>query len=337
MMAALDSPCLPVAVEIVKGSGTDADHYLPLIDRVRATLETSGHLYVGDSQLGSISNRWAINEAKDYYLCPLNGKQCGDKQRSIYISQLPDSVEDLPGIFTEEDSRRGAAHFFEVPTLQDYETVQWEERRVIVYSPAYAKNLKRSFDKRLCEAQASIEKLVIHKKGRRNPKTLEQLHTRIDRLLKKYKVEGYFEIEADQQVASYQVGRYKDRPAQMRNKITLGLTLTKIEERITDKHKQLGWQVYATNAPANQLTTEEVVQTYRNEFRIEHLFDYLINRDVGLLPVYLKKEHRVKALIRFLSLAMRFSVLIQHQVSSQLAKTMFGTENLLAKMLNLGF
>lgn len=87
---------------------------------------------------------------------------------------------------------------------------------------------------------------------------------------------------------------------------------------INQKRRQIGWQIYVSNAPGSLITTQALVTCYRNEYRIEHLFDYIINRDVGLLPIFLKKEHRVKALIRFLSLAVRFAVMIQYQVREKL-------------------
>lgn len=60
MMATLDPYPLPMAVDIIKGSGPDVDHYMGVIRRAKDTLGGSGHLFVGDSQLGSYTNRKAI-------------------------------------------------------------------------------------------------------------------------------------------------------------------------------------------------------------------------------------------------------------------------------------
>ena len=57
------------------------------------------------------------------------------------------------------------------------------------------------------------------------------------------------------------------------------------------------------------------------KYRIEHLFDLLINKAVDLLPVYLHKDHRVVALIRLLSIALRASVLIENSVREALKAT----------------
>jgi len=169
------------------------------------------------------------------------------------------------------------------------------------------------------EAQLAIENLVIPKKGRRNPKSLEDLQSRIASILKEYKVVDFFEVVCSQTIETYEVQKYKNRPAGVRQKTTLQLNLVRKEEAIANKRKRLGWQVYATNAPQKIIEAAELVKCYRNEYRIEQLFDYMINRDVGLLPIYLQKQDRIKGLIRLLSVAMKFSTIIQYQVRTELS------------------
>lgn len=87
---------------------------------------------------------------------------------------------------------------------------------------------------------------------------------------------------------------------------------------INRQRRKKGWQVYGSNAPVEKVSAADLVMTYRNQYRIEHIFDYLINRDTGLLPLFLKKENRVKGLIRLLMVAMRFSCLTQNIVREAL-------------------
>ena len=321
MVSSLDPLSMPLAVEIVKGSGPDANHYVPIINRVRSTLKTSGNLYVGDSQLGSLANRMEIARNSDYYLCPLNRKQCSAEQLNSYLGQVPWPVEELPSLFTEEEATRKPAYFYEISEVTKMQgpKQEWEERRLLVYSPEYAKGLVTSFNNRIGEAEVSIRNLVISKTGRRNPKTLKALHGRIASILAKYRVAEYFEIHCSQTSQYHAVQKHKDRAAEQRETITLHLNIKRNEAEIKQKQQRLGWQIYATNAPAQLIGATELVKNYRNEYRIEHLFDYFINRDVGLLPIYLKKTSRVKGLIRLLSIAMRFYTLIQHQARTKLA------------------
>jgi transposase len=319
MMSTIDPLAIPLAVDIVKGSGTDADHYLPIIERVQEMFGNSGQLYVGDSQLGSIHNRSHIHLTGDYYLCPLNKKQVSENKLQQYLSKVK-SYKELPNLFSTPDSKRKPAYFLESteevfdPTTK----TKWKERRILVYSPDYAKGLINSFTNRIAEAKEKIQALVVSKRGRRNPKTLQDLHGRIESIIKKYKIENFLTIKCSETIEPIKVQKHKSRPEQIRQKVTLDLTIEEKAESIEQKKRGLGWQLYGSNIPEQVLSASKLVKTYRDEYKIEHLFDYLINRDVGLLPIYLKKEERVKGLIRLLSVAMKFSVIIQQQVRKSL-------------------
>lgn len=318
MMSSLDPMSVPLAVDILNGSGPDVDHYLPTIKRVQSLLGQNGHLYVGDAQLGSLSNRSAIHLAGDYYLCPLGRKQVSQAERDDYLSTIPLDPLDLPGIYTDDTSHRKAAHFYEVEEQISHPN-SWVERRILVYCPDYADGLIQSFTNRINEAEEKIQDLVRPKRGRRLPKTLKALNIRIDTLLKKYKVEGCFEIQASQHIQEQRIRKYKDRQEQSQQHITLDLSIKRNEAVIEKRKKGLGWQVYGTNVPKKLMPTDELVRKYRDEYKIEHLFNRLINKEIGLLPIYLKRDDRIKGLIRFLSIALRVSVLIQHQVRKELA------------------
>jgi transposase len=322
MTASLDSLAMPMATEVVKGSGPDADHYLPVIERVRRILPQMGNLYVGDSQMGSHANRLQIVQNCDYYLCPLNRKQCSLELLHSYLDQIPTSFTELSSIFTEPESKRKAAYFYEINEEKSDEDsgVKWMERRLLVYSPDYAQGLIKSFNNRLDEAEEAVKALVVFKRGRRNPKTLKDLQVRSARILKKLKVEEFFEVKCGETVTKRLVQRYKNREPEWRESVTLHLDMKRKESLIEQKRGRLGWQLYATNVPAGLMSAEAVVRCYRDEYRIEHLFDYLINRDVGLLPIYLNKDNRIKGLIRLLTLAMRFATLVQYQVRKRLAE-----------------
>ncbi len=323
MVSTLDPWAIPLAVDVVKGSGPDVDHYLPVIERVQSTLRNKGNLYVGDSQLCSMPNRSAIHRAGDYYLCPLSKKQVLTDQLDDYIAQIKVDVDKLPNIFTEPQSKRKPAYFYELKqTVKDQQNnIEWQERRILVYSPIYTQGLLKSLNNRLYEAEEKMQNLVIYKKGRRNPKTLKDLHTRVARIIKHYKVEDCFEVNCNQVIEKILVKKYKDRPEEIREKITLQLSIKRNKKYIELKRKRLAWQLYATNIPGEKMEAANLVKSYRDEYRIEHLFDYMINREAVLLPIFLKREQRVKGLIRLLSLAMKFSMLIQYQIREKLAKS----------------
>lgn len=318
MVGYLDALGIPLTADIVKGSGPDFEYYLPTINRIRDILGSEGNLYVADSNLGSIGNRSAIHAAGNFYLCPLNKKQIVKEKEAAYLDLVPCLPEELPGLFTRTDDKRDAVHYFELIESVGKDTQEWVERRILIYSPAYAQGLHKSFNNRLDEAEDQINNLVIPKKGRRIPKTLQDLHERIGVIVKKYDVEGCLDIQCSEERTTSNVQKHKDRPSRKVVKSSLALTIVRKQTQIEQRLRTMGWQIYGSNAPQESFSTAQLVEIYRDQYAIEHLFDFLLNRDVGILPVYLKKETRVKALIRLLSLAMKCSMLIQYMVRAQL-------------------
>lgn len=321
MMSMLDSAALPLATEIVSGNGGDYKHYLPVIEKVQRILPGQGHLYVGDSHMSSTSNREAIHKAGHYYLSPLNAKQCHPDLLLKYLDELPVGVEQLPSISSHNADDPPLAYFHELPHEMQGENIRWTERRVLCYSIDYAQKLSKSFDKRLDQAQHAIEQLVVNKRGRRLAKSMTDLQVRIAGLIKRHAVQDCFTISTSQVDDVYTIQRHKNRPARMGRQTTFHISIKRNDNIITIKRQRIGWQIYATNAPLKRITGGELIRQYRREYRIEHLFDYFINRDCALLPLYLKKEHRVKGLIRLLVLVMQVSSSIQGTVRRQLERS----------------
>ena len=69
-----------------------------------------------------------------------------------------------------------------------------------------------------------------------------------------------------------------------------------------------------------RLQTKDVLPCYRQEFLIEQQFHKLLTKTTSLLPLYLKNEGRIDALIRILCLALQFVATIQYTARQQLAK-----------------
>jgi transposase len=325
MVSTLDPISLPIAVEIIKGGGPDSDHYMTNIKRVQDTLPNKGNLYVGDSQLGSMSNRLAIHTSEDYYLMPLNRKQCLSSELNSYLEQIDQPIEKLESIFTSVGEKRSPAYFKEISVEIKFfdefseETTKWIERRILAYSPEFAQGLIKSFNNRLSEAEQDLRNMMIPKSGRKVPKTQAELHTRKDRIIKQYDLEGFFELTCSETKELIKVQKHKMREPETRELITLQLDVKRNEANIEKHRQQVGWQVYGTNVPVDVITASDLVKCYRDEYRIEHLFDTWINKSGSFLPLFLKKERRVKGLIRLISIAIRYSVLIQHKVRACLA------------------
>jgi transposase len=65
-------------------------------------------------------------------------------------------------------------------------------------------------------------------------------------------------------------------------------------EAISQAQEIMGWRVYASNAPAENLSMVKAVECYRKEYRIEAKFNVLLNKGAALRPIILQKK-RVSA------------------------------------------
>lgn len=115
--------------------------------------------------------------------------------------------------------------------------------------------------------------------------------------------------------------KYGKRPDETLTKTSFEIATATNQQTIATHKALLGWRVYATNAPKERLNAEQCVECYWRQYRIEHRFHELQTKVTALSPIFLHKENRIKALVRLLIVALKFSTLIQHQVRTELQKT----------------
>src|SRR5437763_6109444 len=68
---------------------------------------------------------------------------------------------------------------------------------------------------------------------------------------------------------------------------------------------RLGWRVYVTNQPSEQLSLEQAVLAYRSEYLVERSLGRLKGRPLSLTPMYGQRDDHATGLIRLLSIALR--------------------------------
>ena len=322
MLATVDPFAVPLYSLTVAGNEADDGLYLPVIEELHDNLSIKHQLFVGDSKMGSIENRAGIHQLGHYYLTPLSKIQCSLAQIEKYLSVQPEKLQ----ILEPKDKLDKAvikAKAFETTELVSNTAgdLTWEERRIIVYSPAYGQSQTKKMEQKLLKAQAELDALLEPKQGRRYPKTYEEARKRVDDILKNNKVKGLIDVQITEIKTEKKVRAYGSKPAETRIITKLSLSYSTNEEALQKRLNLMGWRAYACNAPQEKLSTLDAVQCYRNEYRIEHKFDELLHRVTALMPVYLKKPNRIKALIRLLLLALKYVSLMQMQVRTKLADT----------------
>jgi transposase len=83
--------------------------------------------------------------------------------------------------------------------------------------------------------------------------------------------------------------------------------------------ERLGWRIYGTNQPSAQLSLDQAVLAYRQEYQVERSLGRLKGRPLSLRPMYVQRDDHATGLIRLLSIALRVLTLLEFVVRRQLA------------------
>lgn len=322
MVATLDPMAMPLYSLTVSGNTADDVLYWPVIDSLINNLPLRHQLFVGDAKMGSIETRAKIHAKDHYYLLPLSKKQCSPEQLATYVQARPDKLENLETA-NQDGTTKIKAKAFEIAELVNWEDIgiPWSERRIIVYSPAYAKRQRIAVEDRLIKAQNELAVLTESKQGRKKIETQEELQLTIKQVLSKHKCKHLLSVEIEEEIQTKKVRAYLNKPERINTIKHFKLSIQVNEQEKQKQLDQLGWRAYATNAPVERLPLIQAVECYRNEYKIEHKFDELLNKITVLMPVLLHKPNRIKALICLLLLALKFVSLLQYQVRNELTDT----------------
>lgn len=85
--------------------------------------------------------------------------------------------------------------------------------------------------------------------------------------------------------------------------------------------RQFGWRVSVSNQANEQLSLEQAILAYREEYLVEHGFGRVIGKPLSLSPMSVQSDRRATGLVRLLSIGLRVLTLLEFQVRQRLADT----------------
>jgi transposase len=336
LLATLDPLGMPLACDVLSGERADDPLYLPAITRVRSTLGERGLLYVGDCKMSSLATRAGLAFHHDYYLCPLSALQAPPADIAADHAAVTRAEQPLQKIerVREDGTREHLADGFEVSvTLQaEHETwpVTWTERRLVVRSLQQAKTAEQSLRKRLANAQQALAELPVHRRGKRRWDSLAALQQAAERVVAHYRVAELLQVSCHEEVQERRVRAYGDRPATVRRTSTFSVSTAVDEAALGAAIAQCGWRVYVTNQPAEQLSLEQAVLAYREEYVVERSLGRLKGQPLALRPMYLARADHATGLVRLLTIALRVLTVVEFVVRRTLAASGSRLEGLYA-------
>jgi transposase len=326
MLSSLDPLGLPVAVDVLSGSRADDPLYIPAVRRVRQSLARRGLLYVGDCKMAALQSRAFIGAGEDFYLCPLSETQLQREVLEDYLAAVFSGQQHLmpvyrPGQDGEQELIAEGYQRLETLTAQvDGKAVTWTERRLVVRSIHQAQRAKEALLIRLKKAQKDLESLNQRGRGKRHFRQIEPLQKVAGAILERYQVQDLLNVNYREIVEEHPVRRYRQRPATVRLEREVIVSASIDEEAVEKAIQRMGWRVYATNSPPEQLGLTEAVLAYRNAYIIERGFGRLKGKPLSLTPMYLQRDDHATGLIRLLSIGLRVLTLLEFVIRRRLAQ-----------------
>jgi transposase len=187
----------------------------------------------------------------------------------------------------------------------------WRERVVVVRSPRHANQQTAGLEKRLHHAETALTALTPPRgRGQRQITDAATLVEAIDRVLKDQRVEGLLSVTWAKQVEQniQYVGRGRgsqSREQQMIQKTRYHIThIARQEDHIADLCQRFGWKAFVTNAGQQRLSLQAAVWCYRDDYRVERIFNRLKSR-VHIAPLFGKRNEQIAGLTYLLTLGVR--------------------------------
>lgn len=331
MMGALDPLGLPLVTDVVSGEKADDPLYIPAVDRIVKMLNAVGLLFVGDCKMSAQATRTHIQRCEQHYLCPL--PLTGDIPELLcgWIETALADESLLQAVYVQDDQgepvllAEGREFARPIVAEEDGQAVQWVERVIVARSERYTQTLKRGLEQRLTRATTELLGLTpAPARGKRQIRDEAALTAAAEAILQSRNVGGLlaYTFERQEMRQTRYVGRgrgHPDRPT--REIVAVRYQVTAVirqEEAIAALHRTMGWRVYVTNAPAEELSLEQALLVYRDEWLIEREFHRLKGAPLSIDPLFVKRDDQIIGLTNLLSLGVRLLTLIEFVVRQKL-------------------
>ena len=328
MLGTLDPLGMPLATMVAPGESADDGLYLPLVEQCRTTLGR-GYLYVGDNKMSALATRAALHAAGDYYLTALPRTGNVPQLLEALLEPVWEGEQPLSPVYkrqpyNESADRQLQALAYETERLQEAvvagQTVAWQERLLVAYSPSLAKRARRGLAQRLQNAEEALLVLTPPRgRGRKQWQDLQALERKALAILKHHRVQGLLAVDYRLEVERWPVRAYGDRPARTEERHRYLVRVRRKRKAISRTARRLGWRLYVSNSPADRLPTDDAVRTYRAAPTIERDFRRLKGHPLGLPPLYVQREDHAQGMVRLLTLGLRVLTLVEHVVRRALA------------------
>jgi transposase len=270
--------------------------------------------------MASLATRAGVAFHRDYYLCPLPAVQMAPEAVAAEVAAWAAGGHPLARL--ERVAPDGTAEYladgFErsvvLSRTHDTWPLTWTERRLLVRSRALAHTAEQALRQRVAQAQTALAALTVRGRGTRRLADGAAVQQAADALLTRYQVAEVLRVAIQEQVTERPVRGYGGRPGRVVPETQVQLTVAVDELALAQRIEQLGWRVYATNQPAEQLPLAQAVLAYRDEYLIERSLGRLTGHPLSLRPLYLARDDHATGLVRLLTIGLRVLTVLEFAV-----------------------
>jgi transposase len=332
MMGSLDPLGMPLATDVLSGERADDGLYIPIIERIRTGLKTIGLLFVGDCKMSALETRAYLARHQDFYLSPLplTGATAEAMDAWITAGVTQGAAGELQRILRTNDRGHevlaAEGYEFERTCCAPVGEAPWSERVLVVRSPMHATQQAAGLETRLSHAETKLAALTPPRgRGKRQITDEATLVEAIDLVLTAHRVDGLLSVTWEKQVEqkTQYVGR--GRGSLRREKRVIQTTryhithIARQQDKIAALSQRFGWKAFVTNAGHTQLSLPHAVLCYRNEYRVERIFNRLKSR-VHIAPLFVKLNEQIEGLTYLLTLGVRVLTVTEFVLRRSLEK-----------------
>jgi len=324
-LGTLDPAGLPLATAILSGEQADDPNYLPVWERLVATIGRPDFLLVADCKLASLANRAYLHTHGGFYLAPLTLSGPLQAELRRWVAQPPAPL--LPIRLADQAAAEApigqgfsltvACQWTDPANLAP---VSWDERRLVVQSTAYAQQQRTEFHTRLAKAEQALARL-----NQRPYRTQARLAQHAQALVARYALGAYLTLTFQDHLTQQTQYVGQGRPGPQRAQRVVehhSWTVHPLRQvaAIAETDALAGWRVYVTNTSAQRLSLSAALDCYRQEWQPEHAFHRLKGGLLAIMPLFLHDEDRIRGLLLLLGIALRLLTLTEFCLRRQLAE-----------------
>jgi hypothetical protein len=275
--------------------------------------------------MGALETRASLQAGGDVYRCPLAEVQRPPTVVEGYLEPVARGPHALTRITrltatgTRQHRADGDAPLETLTAEGAGNALAWTARRLVVRSRPRARGGKTARRARLAKAQAAVAALNDRGRGKRRFTERPVRQDAVEAILTRYRVQGWLAGHDTERGREHPRRRDGNRPATVQVERDLGVKAVVDRQAVVTAITRLGWRVYATHAPPEQLALVQAVLAYRSQYLVESAIGRRKGHPLSLTPMSLERDDHATGLIRLLSVGLRVLTLLEFVVRQRLA------------------